>query len=1259
MHISDVKICSVNCRGLGEYRKRKDVFNYLRKLDCNIFLLQDVHCSQEKVNSFRNMWGSDILVAPHTNNSRGVAVLTRNVDISFGEPCTDKNGNFLIVKAVINQCFDIIIANVYGPNTDDPDFFEEVERLCFEKEGDEIPVLIAGDLNVALSSEFDTHNYVRENNTRARDRVIKLMNDNSLTDIFRQMHGDVKRYTWRVRNPVLKQARLDYFLASDFLSVSITGCSIVPGYRTDHSMLLMMLNVNNQTHGKGYFKFNVSLLKDSAYVSRVKQTIERTVLQYSLPVYSTDFMANHGGEVEFTINDSLFWEVLVLNIRTETIAYSIRRKGQTRKEEELLVKQIARLDADLSENNDSETFDELSMCKNKLENSHQKLSEGLIVRSRARWYELGEKPTAYFLSLEKRNYVNKMIPYLSAGAKKIVKHDEIISYLVKHFRDVFSERPVNEDELEAFFDRLNLKQISERQKLELGRSLDIKELGIALMKMKRNKSPGSDGFPAEFFKFFWSDLKLFYFRMVMDSLNSGELPLTLREGILTLLPKPNKPRDKVGSYRPITLLNCSYKILSGAIANRIKAVIEYVIGSEQTAFIKGRFAGDNTRLTYDLLQYLKENKRSALLLNLDIEGAFNSVSWSFVRKALKKRNFPENIVTWFNLLYVGSYARLVYNGHISDKICLERSCRQGDPLSCYIFLIVMECLLERIQDNANIKGIKISNVEYKLSCFADDTLCFLDGSVNSCRALFNDLGIFAKYSGLKPNIDKTEAFWAGEGAESRSPICEDMHFRWVEKLKVLGVYYANDEGVVFEDNFEKKLQEVRYIIGQWRRRHLTIKGKIIIAKSLLLPKFTHLFTSLPKPKERFIQKLKQELFTFIWGSRVDKIKRSSLYKSYEKGGLCMTEIESYIAGLKATWIRRHIIQTHAWQTLFDSEIADKAFIWDRNSRSIQKLASKTTNPFWKETFIAYATVTSDITIETDETGRCSIWYSNQTKFSDTVNAKWKSKGLCIIDDLVQPSGEIMSYEHFKAQFKIKATYLDYLGLVRSLPRRWRAETTKKKEQRPVMHPYVAFFLQARQGAKPFYDKIIGLKHKDSENAWERRWENQVGNVNWREIYTSAYRATQSVRLQMLQYKIITRTVATNILLNRMGVVETDKCMRCNRYRETIEHRFWECEHVRDFWRKVVLWITSLNVLDQIVLNKRHALLGGIESDLVNHVLIVCKDIISWSDVLDIKHLKTRMKIEQETEKRIAQWNDDIEKYNTKWNAMCSSELGNR
>ena len=252
--------------------------------------------------------------------------------------------------------------------------------------------------------------------------------------------------------------------------------------------------------------------------------------------------------------------------------------------------------------------------------------------------------------------------------------------------------------------------------------------------------------------------------MVQESFESDSLPRTLQEGIFTLIPKPNKPRDNISSYRPITLLNSSYKIIASAIANRTKEILPNIIGEEQTGFMRNRFIGDNSRLTYDIIQHLKESGASALFLSLDIQDAFNSVNWGFTRLVLKHRNFPDYMTKWFNTLYVGSISRIVYKCHISDSFSLQRSCRQEDPSSPYIFLLVMGVLLENVNRNESIKGVKVGLLHFKVSAmaYADDTLCYLDGSVNSCRALFDELGVFAKFSGLSPNIGKTHAFWAGK-----------------------------------------------------------------------------------------------------------------------------------------------------------------------------------------------------------------------------------------------------------------------------------------------------------------------------------------------------------------------------------------------------------------------------------------------------------------------------------------------------------------
>ena len=225
--------------------------------------------------------------------------------------------------------------------------------------------------------------------------------------------------------------------------------------------------------------------------------------------------------------------------------------------------------------------------------------------------------------------------------------------------------------------------------------------------MKNEKSPGSDGFPAEFLKFFWTDLG----HLVVRSINFGysvqEMSNVQKLGIITCIPKPNKPKEFLKNWRPITLLNCTYKIASGCIANRIKTILDKIIEKDQTGFLKGRYIGENIRLIYDIMQYIETKTIPGQLLLVDFEKAFDSLSWTFIQKALDVFNFKISIKTWIQTLYKNSVSAVLQNGHLSEKFKLSRGCRQGDPLSPYIFIICAEILSILIRNNKDIKGINI------------------------------------------------------------------------------------------------------------------------------------------------------------------------------------------------------------------------------------------------------------------------------------------------------------------------------------------------------------------------------------------------------------------------------------------------------------------------------------------------------------------------------------------------------------------------
>ena len=193
--------------------------------------------------------------------------------------------------------------------------------------------------------------------------------------------------------------------------------------------------------------------------------------------------------------------------------------------------------------------------------------------------------------------------------------------------------------------------LSTPQKESLEGEITLEEAGKALQKMQNGKSPGSDGFGAEFFKFFWKKVGPFVVRALNDGFKDGEMSATQKEGLITCIPKADKPRDQIKNWRPISLLNVVYKIGSSCIADRIKTVLPDLVDNDQTGFVPNRYMGDNIRLIYDVMQYLDEKKLPGLLMCLDFEKAFDSLNWQFMFKVLRAYGFGDDLCKWIKTFY--------------------------------------------------------------------------------------------------------------------------------------------------------------------------------------------------------------------------------------------------------------------------------------------------------------------------------------------------------------------------------------------------------------------------------------------------------------------------------------------------------------------------------------------------------------------------------------------------------------------------------
>ena len=277
----------------------------------------------------------------------------------------------------------------------------------------------------------------------------------------------------------------------------------------------------------------------------------------------------------------------------------------------------------------------------------------------------------------------------------------------------------------------NENQLNEDEARLLEGEITYTELTSALKNMKNSKSPGNDGFTAEFFKFFWVNLGEYILKSINFAYKHGLLSITQTQGIITCLPKPNKARNILKNWRPISLLNVIYKLMSSAIANRLKTVLNKLINQDQKGFITGRYIGENIRVVYDVLFESKQQQIPGLLLSIDFQQAFDSISWKFIHKVLDYFNFGPSIKRWIKLFQTGVQSCILQNGFMSDFFYLQRGCRQGDPISLYIFILCVEVLGQMIRNSKDVKGIVINNKEFKLSQYADDTQMFLDGSESS------------------------------------------------------------------------------------------------------------------------------------------------------------------------------------------------------------------------------------------------------------------------------------------------------------------------------------------------------------------------------------------------------------------------------------------------------------------------------------------------------------------------------------------------
>ena len=1181
---------SLNVRGLAQAHKRRDVFNWLSQSKKDeIILLQETHCSKELENKWKNEWNGECITTTYSAQSRGVAILLkRNLDYEIHATVKDDNGRYIFIDVTVDQK-RFVLGNVYGPNEDSPEFFEEVFNVINDFGNQSI--IIGGDWNVVQDFQLDTYNYTGQNNPRARKKLLEQMEGNNLNDIFRILHPKEKKYTWRSKTPI-KRARLDYFLASPDFLAQTTKIVIEYGYRSDHSAVSIDVKLINNTRGRGYWKFNPSLLHDVEYVRKVKQTITET----------EDLYRANGTDNGLSIDNRSFWEMLKLSIR----GISVKHSSEVKKNQNIEEKDLIRKLNELSNKTDVDSELQKEEAMDRLELIRGKKMEGVILRSKATWNVQGEINSSYFCKLEQRNYINKTITrLLNEEGQETLKDDEILNEMKRFYSNLYATKIDSKEKATGniFFPENDIK-LSDEEKNTCEGDLTEHEFLTVLKQMKNGKSPGVDGFTPEFYKFFWADLKRYMINSFQESYASGEMSNIQKESIITCLPKPGKDRTLLKNWRPISLINIDYKILSAAIANRFKMVIPSIISETQKGFIKGRFIGENTRMIYDVLAEAEKRSIPGLLLLIDFEKAFDSIEWGYLHKVLLHYNFGPNIRKWVETLYKNISSRIINNGKISESFKLTRGVRQGDPLSPYLFILAVEPLANAIKRNKEIKGIKIDDIEYLLSQFADDTTFTLDGTEASLKNTLDTLHIFAKISGLKLNTEKTKAIWFGSKKKCKMKLCQNLNLDWTEgDFKLLGIIFNIDLQKIPKLNLDHKKTEIEALLRKWEYRNLTPYGKITIIKTLALSKLVHVMSIIPV-SSTYIKDIEKILYNFLWNGKKGIIKRSSLVLDYEEGGLKMIDVGSFEKGLKIAWVKRLMTANGKWQSLAKRMIGKEysSFMFQLDQKSLNEISKTISNAFWKQVIKAWG--------EIQKNPRQMVLWKNINIKVENKTLYYKNlanNGIFLASHLLTNNQQaLMSYQEFKQKYpEVEINFIKYEGLITKIPRTWKTQhlgIVEKNKERPQVE-IICESKKPTQYAYQILVRSISEQPIRSQEKWEGGINDPEVKLDWKNLYLLCQKATTDKRLRIFQFKILHRRVATNYYLHKMNIKDTPQCTFCDSI-ETIEHLFYHCKHSE----RVLKYLQGqINILTHfnIQMKMQTIILGHKIEDTAIYFLILC------------------------------------------------------
>ena len=1203
----------MNVRGMGSKEKRQTVFGFFRSEGYDIICLQETHTTLKDVNVWEREWGGQIVMSHGSSNSRGTAILiAKKRGKILSDVTSHDQGRFNIVRVKLVD-LEFTLCNLYGPNLDDESLFSEISALL-NKDVYKHEIMMIGDFNVALDPKMDRKNKTQPH-PKVAEAVQTLIQEFRLTDPWRDRHPNDITYSWQRNFSILAASRIDYSLVSGGLNNLIRDTYYVNGVRTDHQGIVLLI-YNVKKRGAGIWRFNNMLLNDTFFCEGMAQLLDDKLKKYQ------------------DVHPITRWEAIKCDIYKYSLNYAKEKAAAKKVKLNSWLNESAQLQTQINfGNHTNDQLARLALLQRQINDYYSDKAQAAAFRARAKWTGEGEKNSKFFFSLEKSNFNAKTITALSNEMGDMIECPHaILNELSQFYGNLYRSNPEVHFRLENKSNVL----INPTDAALLDASLTEYELKTALCSMQLNKAPGCDGISVDFYKKFWPQLSKAFFSMAKSAMENGNMPDSAMKGVISLLPKKGKDPLKVRNWRPLTLLNNDYKIISKALALRLKSTLNQIISEDQTGFMEGRQISVSVRKVFDAIEYLESQQKGGYILSLDYVKCFDKIEIDAILGSLLYFGFGVKFTKMVEILQRNFQSCVINNGYVSPWFEVTRSTHQGDPLAPYLFLLCGETLAHLIKQHPNIAPLEIYGVKELISQFADDTQLFEPENQESLQATLESMRTIQNNVGLELNHEKTSIHMIGNcnKVDLQSPLL------WTKEYPtVLGISTDPSSNQLFDT-----LEKGKKILQSWRHRSLTLMGKVLVVNTLFASLFVYLLQVISDPPTSFYVAYDDIIKSFIWGDTKEKIRLRTLQCLKHQGGLKLCNMLYKMKSLRINWIFRGEKYVHKMLNVIIPKSLGPLF-WDANIevKDLHLFINHDAPTFWKE--ICYHWF--DYKGIEEVAPNHILWCNSKIKIDGNpfLWPECANRGLMYINQLLDESDEWLEAGIVQAHFGLD--WFRYMQIKKAVPKTFK------------INPYTRSKYDELKKIKKRVGRIyqnLATRHSALVHA-QKMCKFPIQTKELQKAYSDLYIVTNITKYRDFQYRLLCGNIYTNDILYHWKKKDSQRCPWCNTPKQTVKHMLYDCIYSDKIWRNMVIFVNENGVgtLTYDSLSYEKIYLGTVtkpKDHLINFIVLVTKQHLFACNCTDtpISFIDVKEKLHwlYKIERYNAACNGNISKHEKKW-----------